>query len=357
MQKRASKLSRHSAVTQLQSEASQSVLTLGSEADKPLDSYFCVLITLYFLGIGSILSIITLFAAPDYLQLQLNFSSDQQILYFITPAYILPNLVITFFMIRYGHYPSFEMRITTSFIAQGICLIAIPILFLDPIMGVLSDNWIFYIILLLCLIIGITSAVLSISILAFCQFLPVKYLRALVVGQSLAMVIICIVRIGIKLLFGLETGGVIYFSFSAGFNILCAALFTFIIIYHPFVAHYINPYLASKDRRYIERKIRQMEQNENNTIITDSRSIRNSVAILPSQLSYFSNIKHFKHYKPTGKQHPNSPNKHKQSSPLQQQQQQQQQQQNTYNILFCENDDIIIDTNEEREYSNTTKKI
>ena len=273
----------------------QTVLTMDSETEIPKDILNLTRFILCTLGIGSMLSIITLFAAPDYLELQLEYGSTQ-ILYFITPCYILPNLMATILMVRYGYYASFQIRIVSCFILTGFCLIIIPILFLDPIINSFGSQIIFYLILTLSFMIGITSAILSTSILSFAQFFPIKYLRTLVIGQSISFILICIIRICIKLLvFGLEAGGVIYFSIAAGINILCALLFVYIYTYSDFVAYYINPYLIDKEAR-----LTKPNNNNNNNRLSDtqrdpksktnaSKSIRHSVAIIPSQVPIILN--------------------------------------------------------------------
>ena len=171
-------------------------------------------------------------------------------MFWVIPAYSVPNVIFTFLMIAYGGKFSFTSRIVFSFLTTGVIVGLVP--FLATKLGdTRSDETISYdLIMLICAFIGFSAAVLQATTIGFTNLLPAKYTQANIAGQSVAGILACLVRILTKAFepndsHGYISGGWFYFIAGAIGNVVCAMAFVY-VTKTVFVNHHLKGYMSRK---------------------------------------------------------------------------------------------------------------
>ena len=131
------------------------------------------------------------------------------------PAYSAPNFLFVFVVIAYGHYFSFTTRLLIIFLCTAISIVLVPIMSQN-----LPESIAYNGVLIVCGLVGCSTATLQATTLSFTGLLPIKYVLANVSGQALAGLVVCLIRIFTKLLEpdnnkGYIEGGMIYFITGA----------------------------------------------------------------------------------------------------------------------------------------------
>lgn len=211
------------------------------------DDYNIVYWICLILGAGVSLAVNLLLTASDYFTSV--FPSHSNIMFYIVPAISVPQFAFLILSLFYSHNFSFTFRITFAYAFTAVVIVFIPIF-----IRYLSEDVSFWLVLSIASCVGIGCAILQSTIVAFCNFLPEKYIIVSFAGQALGGVFACIIRIITKLLADYTTimsdseSGFLYFVVGAIFDLVCIIGFLY-ILKSVFVKFYLQHYFWNRRNR------------------------------------------------------------------------------------------------------------
>lgn len=166
-------------------------------------------------------------------------------MFWVVPAYSVPNVTFTLLMILYGKNFSFSTRVVWSFLSTAVVTGLVPFFAVH-----VSESPSYDLVMGVCAFIGFSAAVLQATTIGFTNLLPGKYTQANIAGQSIAGILACIIRVLTKAFepannHGYIEGGWIYFSTGAIGSAFCALAFIY-ALRTAFVRHHLHGYMKSK---------------------------------------------------------------------------------------------------------------
>ena len=181
-------------------------------------------------GLGNLLPYNIIITCIDYLSHSFpNHKSDIE--YVMIPVNQVPNIIAMIFMIRYGHKITFTKRIAISFFILTFFVAIIPFCN-DYFAKQFSEKETvpYLIFLFIVSIFGILTAIIQTALFGFAALFPPKYSQALQIGQAIAGVLICFLRILTKLVLpnNLHGNGILYFTIGASILYLCGIAFLYL---------------------------------------------------------------------------------------------------------------------------------
>jgi equilibrative nucleoside transporter 1/2/3 len=187
------------------------------------------------LGVGVLLPWNIFISAPDYFSMLYGPTVE----FYFSIAYSYPNLLGLVLMLRIGHYLSFTQKMIPFFIVFILILIMVPIL---PLL--MASDASLGLTMAFVVVTGIGSAVTQGGAFGFAGVLPSDFMQALMAGNGVSGVFICLLRIITKLTMpatdrGIRDATMIYFFLGAA--VIGAALFsTLIVLRVPFIKQYMG---------------------------------------------------------------------------------------------------------------------
>ena len=175
------------------------------------DPFHLVLVICLILGCGTLLAYNALVSCATYFNHQ--FPDYPSIEFTIVPVFSIPNLACIILMIPFGDRLSWNVKILGCFSILAVLVLSIPYI-TDPQWNIFgfSQTGGYYAFLVIVAVIGCLSAVLQCSITAFCGLLPVTYLQTVLAGQSVSGILVCVIRIGSKVMLPLTPDGLYILS-------------------------------------------------------------------------------------------------------------------------------------------------
>lgn len=207
----------------------------GSVSKEPEDAYNLAYLIMLLLGAGLLFPYNAMLAAVDYWD---DVYPGKDLTYWVPLVMMITGLTTQVLMIKYGHILSFKTWISTNYAGQVGLLVMLPLVdnFTDPSKSI-------YVTYTLMGIFGISSAILQNTVYAFAAIFPSKYMQAIMGGNGLAGVVVCIVRILTKAGFasdkeGNENSALVFFVLSAIMMVFCT--FAYLVLLRlPFAQSYI----------------------------------------------------------------------------------------------------------------------
>ena len=140
-------------------------------------------------GVGVLLSWNAICTGFDWINGQFSGTGINASFVFTTLNFF-PNLIFQPLTVRYGHLVTFNFRIIIPYIAMGILLA------ITPIVVDFSALWVgFALMCVISLVIGAFNAVAQTSVFGLAATLPDRYTGAVMVGNGVAGVLICVLRV------------------------------------------------------------------------------------------------------------------------------------------------------------------
>jgi len=227
--------------------------TTDDDTPKPAtDHYNLVYFICMLMGSGLLIAYNFLVSAPDYFAEEYPEDEypDYDVNFYIVPAYTYTNIIVLILSIAYGERFSFTSRIVSCFLVMGVAMF-FPLL----------THWVFpgnkklgfYIVMGVAGMCGVTTAILNIAIVAFCNYLPVSYIMVSVAGQSVAGISAGVIRIAVNLIqdatsMSRGTNALIYFGIGGAILIACGLAFL-VAIRSAFVKFHLMEYFWTRKFR------------------------------------------------------------------------------------------------------------
>ena len=255
------------------------MLSPTKNKDTPIDHFNLVNIIALVLGTGTLLAYNVMITCSDYLNHE--FEQYPDIMFTLVPVLCIPNFLGMVFMIRFGHEFSWTVKITSTFICIFIILVCIPCI-VSYSRSRLSETDGYIILLILSGIIGLLTAILQCSVIAFISLLPSKYIQTGLSGQAVSGIIVCLIRILTKLLFtktdnDIIIGGLIYFIVGSIITAICAMSFI-LLKKMAFVKYHLNINDNNDNNDNSEQeKILKLTENDSNMNIKNDRNVSNVI--------------------------------------------------------------------------------
>eukprot|EP01084_Bolivina_argentea_P292282 502445_1 len=223
---------------------SRTALTLSnadrqSEIDhEPDDACNLVKICMFFMGISTMLAESMLLSIGTYYRQE--YPNYPHLVYFVLPAYAVPNMLFLVLMIEHGSKIKFSIKVIIAFFIQSIILVLIP-----KRNELLDAKYI-----IICYaIIGMNTAIVNCSILGFMNLLNSNYQQITISAQAFAGIIASILRIITRYLYpsninGIQNSTQIFFYFGAVFYLI--SIFVCIhLIFNKYIQYQKNVFAIS----------------------------------------------------------------------------------------------------------------
>lgn len=166
----------------------------------PADRFHLVSIICLILGSGTLLAYNAIVSCSTYFHHEFASQSSPDIMFVVVPIFSIPNLLFIVLMIPFGDRCSWSFKILGCFVVVAVIVFAIPLIVpfgANPFR--LSLRWSYYVFLLFVAAIGVSSAILQCSVIAFCGLLLSKYLQTVMGGQAVSGILVSVLRIFSKL--------------------------------------------------------------------------------------------------------------------------------------------------------------
>eukprot|EP00474_Spongospora_subterranea_P011534 CRZ11992.1 hypothetical protein [Spongospora subterranea] len=226
----------------------------------PKDRFNIVYISILLLGCGVLFPYNTLISLPDFFTTMYP-GQDAD---FILPTVLsYPSIIVVAIMIRYGHKVSLSRRIIPGFALITVIIAWIPWLATSDLSKFPISA--FHVLVAVVFSLGICAAIVQSAALSFaCKFPPI-YTQALMFGQGLAGVGVCLIRMLTK--FAVQGQGqefTPFFYISATMSLIALAA-TVLVMRVPFTEYYLAkdqhssanasvaaPIIAADEVRYVQ---------------------------------------------------------------------------------------------------------
>mmetsp|Transcript_58181 Transcript_58181/g.71122 ORF Transcript_58181/g.71122 Transcript_58181/m.71122 type:complete len:448 (+) Transcript_58181:42-1385(+) len=212
---------------------------------EPKDRFNVNVLHALILGIGSLLGYNLIISSVDYFLAA--FPNHSQLSFLLSPMHTLPDLLCLTLLIPFGGKFSYTFQIISGFVLTSLLFALVPV-FIE----LCIEDTAFIYILIVFGIDGVLTSVLTVSVRAYYNYLPKKYVTANVSGQAIAGIVASLLRVLTKLIEpdgknGFIQGGRIYFISGAIFCLICIISYVWTNSTE-LVKHYFNKSL------YITRK-------------------------------------------------------------------------------------------------------
>eukprot|EP01029_Cantina_marsupialis_P015348 TRINITY_DN3367_c0_g1_i1.p1 TRINITY_DN3367_c0_g1~~TRINITY_DN3367_c0_g1_i1.p1 ORF type:complete len:466 (-),score=95.59 TRINITY_DN3367_c0_g1_i1:234-1631(-) len=170
-------------------------------------------------------------------------SDYPDIMFWVSPTYIAPQLPILFLMVKYGARMSFNWRITYPMLLMTVTIALLPIC-----AALLPTGISFFTTLGCCFFIGVFTAIIQSSVFGIGGIFPFIYMQGIMMGNGFAGVAMGLLKMGVKLIMddvvknhghgGKLVGAFIFLAIGCGFLIFSVVSFK-VLQKIPFFQYYI----------------------------------------------------------------------------------------------------------------------
>lgn len=200
--------------------------TTSRDKDLPFSGQVYAIIA--FLGFGMLAPWNILLNSIPYFQDEYA-AQKNGVAFYMTAAYIYPQLPLLGVMVMYGSRVAFRWRIVIPLLLQLGGLVILPII-------ASSSIWAMLVIVF---VVGLCTAVFQSSGFAFASLFPPVYAQAIMFGQGIAGVVSGVAELLVMAFVkDTRTAAIAYFVFAAACLALCAASYIY-LERSPFTQHYL----------------------------------------------------------------------------------------------------------------------
>lgn len=188
-----------------------------------------------FQGFGLLISWNAVLNVIPYFQDMYNESS---ISFYMTSAYVYPQLPVLLLVTLYGHHVSFPVRICFSLAVMAVLMAVLP---------ALAPLGIWYALVIMFLN-GVATAILQPSMMGFSSMFPPSYNQAVMFGQGVSGVVACVANIIVQAALpgSVDASAKVYFAVSAASIAACLVTFLYILRLD-FTQYYVRKAMGHED--------------------------------------------------------------------------------------------------------------
>lgn len=185
-------------------------------------------------GFGLLLSWNVILNAVSYFQHEYPENSDG-ISFYMTAAYMYPQVPLLLLMVHFGNRFSFNSRILTCLVLQTASMALLPVLAHTSMWTTLS----------IAFTLGVTTAILQSSLFGLISMFPRVYAQGMMSGQGLAGITASVAAVVVKASISSatdasqQTAATIYFVFSAATLLACIGSYIY-LMRMPFTHYYLK---------------------------------------------------------------------------------------------------------------------
>lgn len=201
----------------------------------PRDRYHLVYAIMAVLGAGLLWPYNTIISVPEYFAQAYPGKHAQYVL----PAILsYPSLIFLAIMVRFGPRVSFSFRIVSCFSVMAFLVAGVPLI------AYVESEWSFQVLCALVFVLGVCLSIIQSSVFAFASKLPPLYTQAVMSGQGVAGIGVCLLRILTKFMYpptpsGIASGTMVFIFISAAISLVSVIAYA-VAIRQPFTRHHLS---------------------------------------------------------------------------------------------------------------------